>query len=243
MSSTRCVEYAVNSHLSLRLNVYNLTDNTYIRSINNNGGRYNPGQPRPAWSRRTSGSEAIRCCSRSRTCSTRNRWRRRGGCSSSRLGRRPRHRRPPVGADEGQPADSARTIRSARAARRHDPRRAAAQPAVHFGRAPLRVFPPLFNCYAGRALVRQSRGQRDPTGDRHGGLASAPICRATLFLADPEEYDGGELLIEDTYGVHSIKLPAGHMVALSRDEPSQRSTGHARRAHRIVLLDPEHGPR
>ncbi len=40
------VEYAVNSHLSLRLNVYNLTDNTYIRGINNNGGRYNPGQPR-----------------------------------------------------------------------------------------------------------------------------------------------------------------------------------------------------
>jgi catecholate siderophore receptor len=41
-------EYAVNSHLSLRLNVFNLTDNTYIRSINNNGGRYNPGQPRAA---------------------------------------------------------------------------------------------------------------------------------------------------------------------------------------------------
>ena len=35
---------------------------------------------------------------------------------------------------------------------------------------------------------------------------------ATLFLADPEEYDGGELMIEDTYGVHSAKLPAGHMV-------------------------------
>ena len=41
-------EYEVNSHLSLRLNVYNVTDNTYIRSINNNGGRYNPGQPRTA---------------------------------------------------------------------------------------------------------------------------------------------------------------------------------------------------
>ena len=35
---------------------------------------------------------------------------------------------------------------------------------------------------------------------------------ATLFLADPEEYDGGELIVEDTYGVHSVKLPAGHMV-------------------------------
>ena len=35
---------------------------------------------------------------------------------------------------------------------------------------------------------------------------------ATLFLADPDEYDGGELLVEDTYGVHSVKLAAGHMV-------------------------------
>jgi catecholate siderophore receptor len=41
-------EYEVNSHLTLRLNVFNLTDNAYIRSINNNGGRYNPGQPRTA---------------------------------------------------------------------------------------------------------------------------------------------------------------------------------------------------
>jgi len=35
---------------------------------------------------------------------------------------------------------------------------------------------------------------------------------ATLFLSAPEEYEGGELLVEDTYGVHSVKLPAGHMV-------------------------------
>jgi catecholate siderophore receptor len=41
-------EYAVNSHLSLRLNIYNLTDEKYIRNVNNNGGRYNPGNPRSA---------------------------------------------------------------------------------------------------------------------------------------------------------------------------------------------------
>ena len=41
-------EYEVNSHLSLRLNIYNLTDRTYVRNVNNNGGRYNPGQPRSA---------------------------------------------------------------------------------------------------------------------------------------------------------------------------------------------------
>lgn len=38
------------------------------------------------------------------------------------------------------------------------------------------------------------------------------MSSATLFLAEPEEYDGGELLVEDTYGVHSVEPPAGHMV-------------------------------
>lgn len=42
------VEYAVNRHLTLRLNVYNLTDEVYVKNINNNGGRYNPGHPRSA---------------------------------------------------------------------------------------------------------------------------------------------------------------------------------------------------
>jgi catecholate siderophore receptor len=41
-------EYEVNEHLSLRLNIYNLTNETYIRNVNNNGGRYNPGHPRSA---------------------------------------------------------------------------------------------------------------------------------------------------------------------------------------------------
>jgi catecholate siderophore receptor len=40
------VEYGVNAHLSLRVNIYNLTDTVYIRNVNNNGGRYNPGSPR-----------------------------------------------------------------------------------------------------------------------------------------------------------------------------------------------------
>lgn len=35
---------------------------------------------------------------------------------------------------------------------------------------------------------------------------------ATLFLAQRDEYDGGELVVEDTYGAHSVKLPAGHMI-------------------------------
>ena len=50
---------------------------------------------------------------------------------------------------------------------------------------------------------------------------------ATLFLSDPDEYDGGELVVEDTYGVHSVKLPAGDIVvypstSLHRVEPVSR---------------------
>ena len=76
---------------------------------------------------------------------------------------------------------------------------------------PLRVFPPLFNRYeAGQSFgnhvdnaIRQVAGT---------ALRVRTDLSATLFLAEPEEYDGGELLIEDTYGVHSVKLPAGHLV-------------------------------
>src|SRR5262249_41151239 len=48
----------------------------------------------------------------------------------------------------------------------------------------------------------------------HGpsGVRIRTDISATLFLAAPEEYDGGELLVEDTFGVHRVKLPAGDMV-------------------------------
>jgi PKHD-type hydroxylase len=76
---------------------------------------------------------------------------------------------------------------------------------------PLRVFPPLFNRYEGGGAfghhVDNAVRQMASTGHRIRTDLSA-----TLFLSSPEEYDGGELLIEDTYGVHSVKLPAGHMV-------------------------------
>jgi PKHD-type hydroxylase len=50
---------------------------------------------------------------------------------------------------------------------------------------------------------------------------------ATLFLAEPESYDGGELIVEDRYGAQSVKLPAGHMLlypasSLHRVEPVTR---------------------
>ena len=76
---------------------------------------------------------------------------------------------------------------------------------------PLRVFPPLFNKYEGG----QSFGNHVDNAIRQvasTGVRMRTDLSATLFLDEPEEYEGGELLIEDTYGVHSIKLPAGHMV-------------------------------
>jgi PKHD-type hydroxylase len=76
---------------------------------------------------------------------------------------------------------------------------------------PLRVFPPLFNRYRGG----QSFGSHVDNAIRQIGGTPLRIrtdLSATVFLADPEEYDGGELIVEDTYGVHSVKLPAGHMV-------------------------------
>lgn len=76
---------------------------------------------------------------------------------------------------------------------------------------PLRVFPPMFNRYTGGGHfgthVDTAIRSIVPSGNRIRTDISA-----TLFLASPEEYDGGELFVEDTYGVHRVKLPAGHMV-------------------------------
>jgi PKHD-type hydroxylase len=76
---------------------------------------------------------------------------------------------------------------------------------------PLRVFPPLFNRYSGG----QSFGNHVDNAIRHSVASGARIrtdLSATLFFTGPEEYDGGELVVEDTYGVHRVKLPAGHLV-------------------------------
>ena len=91
---------------------------------------------------------------------------------------------------------------------------------------PLKVYPPLFNRYAG--------------GDTFGAHVDSAIrirrgsdfrvrsdLSATLFLADPDSYDGGELVIEDSFGEQRVKLPAGHMVlypasSVHRVEPVTR---------------------
>lgn len=75
---------------------------------------------------------------------------------------------------------------------------------------PLKVFPPLFNRYEdGQNFgTHVDNAVRQVPGTPHRVRTD---LSATLFLAGPEEYEGGELVIEDTYGVHSLKLPAGHM--------------------------------
>jgi PKHD-type hydroxylase len=76
---------------------------------------------------------------------------------------------------------------------------------------PLKVFPPLFNRYQGG----QAFGTHVDNAIRAVGASGERIrtdLSATLFLSEASEYDGGELTVEDTYGVQHIKLPAGHMV-------------------------------
>ncbi|NHN78275.1 Fe2+-dependent dioxygenase [Azotobacter chroococcum] len=76
---------------------------------------------------------------------------------------------------------------------------------------PHKVYPPLFNCYTDGGTfgfhidnaVRQVRGSAERV---RTDLSS------TLFFSDPDEYDGGELVIQDTYGMQRVKLPAGDLV-------------------------------
>lgn len=76
---------------------------------------------------------------------------------------------------------------------------------------PNKIFPPLFNCYRGGQSfgvhVDNAIRQVKATGD----FVRTDLS-ATLFFCEPHEYDGGELVVEDTYGTHSVKLPAGDLI-------------------------------
>lgn len=76
---------------------------------------------------------------------------------------------------------------------------------------PLHILPPMFNRYSGGQTfgTHVDGSIRTVPGTGHR-LRTDLSC--TLFFAAPEEYDGGELIIEDTYGSKSVKLPAGHMI-------------------------------
>lgn len=78
---------------------------------------------------------------------------------------------------------------------------------------PLHIFPPLFNRYAAadghHFGIHVDNAVR---GDRLTGLRIRTDLSVTLFLSEPDDYDGGELVIEDNYGAHEIKLGAGDLV-------------------------------
>jgi PKHD-type hydroxylase len=92
---------------------------------------------------------------------------------------------------------------------------------------PKRIYPPLFNRYAGAANAFgnhiDNAIRTHPASARH----VRTDVSATLFLSDPDDYDGGELVIEDSFGTQRVKLPAGDLVlypasSVHRVEPVTR---------------------
>jgi PKHD-type hydroxylase len=85
-----------------------------------------------------------------------------------------------------------------------------AHPLFFSGVLPLRILPPYFNGYAGGEhygphVDGAIRAQR-------GGAAVRADVSCTVFLSEPDEYEGGELSVTDAYGVHEVKLPAGDAI-------------------------------
>lgn len=102
----------------------------------------------------------------------------------------------------------------------------AAHPLYFAAALPLRSVPPLFNRYeGGEQYGLHIDGSIRMPAD--GGPPLRTDLSATLFLSDPEDYDGGELVVQDTYGSHEVKLPAGDLVlypssSLHKVEPVSR---------------------
>ena len=92
---------------------------------------------------------------------------------------------------------------------------------------PRHIFPPQFNCYQGATNVFGNHVDNAVRTDRATGKHIRTDLSATLFLSDPADYDGGELVIEDNFGTQSVKLPAGDMIlypasSVHRVEPVTR---------------------
>ena len=85
-------------------------------------------------------------------------------------------------------------------------------PAFNSAALPLRVLPPMFNRYD----LGMTYGNHVDNAIRAipgtGGMRMRADVSTTIFLSDPGEYDGGDLVVEDTYGTKGVKLPAGHAV-------------------------------
>lgn len=88
---------------------------------------------------------------------------------------------------------------------------------------PKRILPPMFNHYAGGHTYGNHIDNAVQTDRRNGERILSDIS-VTVFLSEPEDYVGGELIVEDTYGSHEVKLPAGDAIvypssSLHRVEP------------------------
>lgn len=101
-----------------------------------------------------------------------------------------------------------------------------ASPLFFAAALPLKIFPPLFNSYEGGETfgVHVDNAVRIQRGSE---FRLRSDLSATLFLEDPEAYDGGELVVETQFGAQAVKLPAGHMLlypssSLHRVEPVTR---------------------
>ncbi|MDC8758099.1 Fe2+-dependent dioxygenase [Janthinobacterium fluminis] len=102
----------------------------------------------------------------------------------------------------------------------------AANPLFFAAALPLRTIPPLFNSYAGG----EHYGLHVDGSVRKVAGSSVPLrtdVSSTLFLCEPDEYEGGELVVVDTYGTHEVKLPAGDLIvypstSLHKVEPVTR---------------------
>ncbi|RYF03336.1 MAG: Fe2+-dependent dioxygenase, partial [Oxalobacteraceae bacterium] len=80
------------------------------------------------------------------------------------------------------------------------------------GALPRKTYPPLFNRYDGAS---NAFGNHIDNSVRTSPITGAWVrtdLSATLFLSEPAEYDGGELVIEDTFGSQSVKLAAGDLI-------------------------------
>jgi PKHD-type hydroxylase len=96
------------------------------------------------------------------------------------------------------------------------------------GALPKKTFPPLFNRYDGAANNFGSHIDNAVRTSARGAWVRTDLS-ATLFLSDPDSYDGGELVVEDTFGEQAIKLAAGDMIlypasSVHRVQPVTRGT-------------------
>jgi PKHD-type hydroxylase len=107
---------------------------------------------------------------------------------------------------------------------------ALARNAVFFSAVlPKKIFPPLFNRYDGATNSFGNHVDNAVRTLRGTNLHVRTDVSATLFLSDPDQYDGGELVVEDTFGTRAVKLPAGDLLlypssSVHRVEPVTRGS-------------------